>query len=154
MKKTALVYPSVSLADDYSTGKSHEEIMPPLWALALATYLRAALPRARTDIIDEQILGRRLFLEKLSSARYELAGLSPVAHTYKRTLECARLLKKNGTVVVLGGHYAPTLAKEILSNRGPGSADYCVDAIVRYDGEKAFYELARGTSFEAGRGDH
>ncbi|HNW43817.1 MAG TPA: radical SAM protein [Elusimicrobiales bacterium] len=149
MKKTALIYPSVSLEDDYSTGKSHEEIMPPLWALALAGSLRAAAPRARVEIVDQQVMGRRPFLEKLSSSRYELAGLSPVAHTYKRNLECARLLKKNGALVVLGGHYAPTLAREILANRGPGSADYCVDAIVRYDGEKAFRELAAGKPFKS-----
>lgn len=147
MKKIALIYPSVSLKDDYSTGKRYEEVMPPLWALALASYLKAAMPGIKVDIVDEQILGREPFLEKLSSARYDLAGLSPVAHTYPRNLECARLLKKNGAVVVLGGHYAPTLAGEILANRGPGSGDHCVDAIVRFDGEKAFHELARGTAF-------
>ncbi len=148
MKKIALIYTSVSLTDDFSTGKSHEEVMPPLWALALATYLRAALPSVKLDIIDEQLLGREGLRKKLALARYDLAGFSPVAHTYKRVLDCARQVKKNGAMVVMGGHYAPTLAKEILANRGPGSPDHCVDAIVRYDGENALYELARGTSFK------
>ena len=147
MKKIALVYPAITSADDFTTGKAFEEVLPPLWALALATYLREALPGARLEILDEQILGPALFRKKLQTSRYALAGLSPMARTYPRSLECARVLKKNGATVVFGGHYAPALFREILALRGPGSKDHCLDAIVRFDGEKAFYELARGTSF-------
>ena len=111
------------------------------------TYLREALPRVQVDIIDEQVLGRRRFIDALSRSGYDIAGFSPISLTYGRNLECARILKKNGAIVVMGGHYAPALSKEILANRGPGSGDYCVDAIVRYDGEHALRELAKGTPF-------
>ncbi|HNW43818.1 MAG TPA: radical SAM protein [Elusimicrobiales bacterium] len=148
-KKIALIVPA--LRSHRSPGGGREpwfEPMPPLWALALATYLRAALPSVRVDILDEQILGRAALLKKLSSSRYDLAGFSPVAYTYGDSLRYARLLKKRGALVVMGGHYAPALAGEIFALRGPASADHCVDAIVRYDGERALYELARGTAFK------
>ena len=148
MKKIALIalaFPPIDRAD--TSNERWFELMPPLWALALATYLREAMPSVKVDILDEQLLGRKELRKKLSSAKYDLAGFSPVAYTYKDVLECARLVKKNGSLVVLGGHYVPALKQEIFANRGPGSADYCVDALVHYDGEKAMHELAKGTSF-------
>ena len=141
MKKIALIEPSIT-ADTRIL-----EVMPPLWALSLATYLREALPGVRVDIIHEAILGRAEFLKRLSAGGYDIAGFSPISKTYARTLEYARLVGKKGALVVLGGHYAPPLAAEIFANRGPASADHCVDAIVRYDGERALFELAKGAPF-------
>ena len=137
MKKIALVY---TLCSQY------DEILPPLWALSLATYIRETSPSVRVDILDEQVLDRRRLALRLAT-RYDIAGFSPVAQTYEHILGYARSAKKNGALVIFGGHYASALRKEILANRGPGSADHCVDAIVCYDGEKALYELARGTPF-------
>ncbi|OGR94154.1 MAG: hypothetical protein A2016_05255 [Elusimicrobia bacterium GWF2_62_30] len=137
MKKIALVY---------TLGGRYDEILPPLWALALATYMRQAAPGIKVDILDEQVLGAKR-LAGLLARRYDLAGFSPVTQTYGNVLKFARVAKKNGSMVVFGGHYASALKKEILANRGPGSADYCLDAIVCYDGEKALHELARGTPF-------
>ena len=147
MKKIAFVYRSVTEEGDYSTRNS-VEVMPPLWALALWTYLRAARPGLKVELVDEQLLGRKAFLAKLSKYRCAVAGLSPTAHTYQDNLAAARLLKKNGATVVLGGHYATPAAREILAARGPGSADHCVDYVVRYEGEKAFAALAAGGSPE------
>jgi len=141
MKKIALIEPSISAETRIL------EVMPPLWALSLATYLREALPGTRVDIIHEAILGRTEFIKKLSAGGYDIAGFSPISKTYARTLEYARLVKSKGALVVLGGHYAPVLAGEIFVNRWPASADHCVDAIVRYDGERALFELAKGTAF-------
>lgn len=55
MKKPALIYPLVSLKDDYYIGKRYEEVMP----------------RVSVDIIGERILGRKFFLEKLKESRYK-----------------------------------------------------------------------------------
>jgi radical SAM superfamily enzyme YgiQ (UPF0313 family) len=148
MADIALVYRSVAPEGDHSTG-NEVEVMPPLWALALLSYLRAAMPGAKAEIIDEQLLGREAFMKKLAACRCRLAGLSPTAHTYQGALECARVLKRNGALVVLGGHYATPMAREIIKRRGPGSADHCVDAVVRFDGEKAFHALAAGRPFSS-----
>ncbi|OGS11932.1 MAG: hypothetical protein A2285_10050 [Elusimicrobia bacterium RIFOXYA12_FULL_57_11] len=148
MKKIALIalaYPADGLGRE--PGERWFDVMPPLWALALATYLRSAMPGVKVEIIDEQLLGRARFLQRLAAGRYELAGFSPVAYTYPAVLDCARLVKKNGAMVILGGHYAPALKNEILGARGPGSSDYCIDAIVRYDGEKPLHALVSGTPF-------
>ncbi len=145
--KIALIYRA--LPEDNPCTERWLEIMPPLWALSLATYLRETLPSVKVDILDEQVLGRARFLKKLASERYDLAGFSPVMRTYERVLEAARLVHRNGAVVVLGGHYAPVLKDEIFANRGRGSRDHCVDAIVRYDGEKAICELARGAAYKS-----
>ena len=59
--------------------------MPPLWALALASQLRADVPSVKVDILDEQLLGRTALLKKISAGRYDLAGFSPVAYTYLDT---------------------------------------------------------------------
>jgi radical SAM superfamily enzyme YgiQ (UPF0313 family) len=63
---------------------------------------------------------------------------------YGETLKIARFAKKYGARVVFGGHYATALKREIMQNRGPKSNDYCVDAVIQYDGEKAFYEYVAG----------
>lgn len=150
MKRIALVASALRFGGmPGGRGEQWFEVMPPLWALALASQLRAGVPSVRVDILDEQLLGRAALLKKLSSVRYDLAGFSPVAYTYQDTLALARQARKKGAMVVLGGHYAPPLAAEILKLRGPGSGDHCVDAIVRYDGERAICALARGRAFPA-----
>jgi radical SAM superfamily enzyme YgiQ (UPF0313 family) len=149
MKSIALVAPALSRAAIPVDGtEPWFEPMPPLWALALASHLKARLPGVKVDILDEQLLGPSGLRRKLASSHYGLAGFSPVAYTYEQTLEAARLLKRRGALVIFGGHYAPQLAPEILALRGPGSKDHCVDGLVRYEGEAAIEALARGESFE------
>lgn len=146
VKKIAFVYAPASLKNPVLRKKGWGT-MPPLWALFLGSYLREALPGVKIDIIDEQILGREGFLRRLRNARYDLACFSPIFLTYADNLGYARLLRRNGAFVVFGGHYATPMRREILLNRGPGSGDHCVDAVVQYDGERAIPELVKGTAF-------
>lgn len=146
IKKIAFVYSPASLKNPALTKKGWGT-MPPLWALFLGSHLRRALPGVQIDIIDSQVLGGEEFRRRLEKGRYDVAGFSPIFLTYEENLEYARLLKRNGALVVFGGHYATPLRREILLNRGPGSADHCVDAVVQYDGEEAFLEIVKGTAF-------
>jgi radical SAM superfamily enzyme YgiQ (UPF0313 family) len=112
----------------------------PLWTLSLATYLKKKAPEIHVDILDGQLLSQKSILRKINQLKPEVVGLSPKFDSYYDTLVFARLSKSIGASVILGGHHATGLQKEILSNRGPYSKDYCVDGIIQQDGEKAFYE--------------
>ncbi len=118
--------------------------LPRLWALSLATYLKEALPNAKTEIIDANLVGQGQLFKKIKREKFDIVGLSPLVISYEHALNVARFAKKYGAKVVLGGHYATALRKEILQNRGPKSKDYCVDTVIQHDGEKAFYEYVSG----------
>ncbi|MDD5146015.1 MAG: radical SAM protein [Candidatus Pacebacteria bacterium] len=118
--------------------------LPRLWSLALATYLRESLPVVKVDIIDGSLIDFQDIIYRIRNEKFDIIGLSPLVINYKETLKIARFAKKCGAKIVLGGHYATALRREILQNRGPGSDDYCVDAVIQYDGEKAFYEYVAG----------
>jgi radical SAM superfamily enzyme YgiQ (UPF0313 family) len=123
--------------------------VPPLWALSLGTFLKKRKPNS----IDLTILDCRIFpVKKIAdwSRRHkpDVAGISPKFSTYQSAIEAARIFKKNGARVVLGGMHAYALSREIFANRGPDSGDYCIDAIIKEDGERAFYEYVIGKSLE------
>lgn len=121
--------------------------IPPLWALSLASYLKEAAPNIKIKILDNQLLDFEDILGKIKQERFNVIGLSPQTNNYKENLEVARLAKQYGSQVVLGGIHATPLRKEILKNRGPYSSDYCVDAVIQQDGERAFYEYVAGRPF-------
>ncbi len=141
MLKVGLIH-----APDQSYFYKNWDFEPPLWALALATYLEEALPAVQVEIIDGQLSSLENILLKVKEKKFNIVGLSPVTYfdSYKNALEIARFSKKIGSQVVLGGHHATALKKEILQNRGPYSKDYCIDAIVQYDGEKALTDYVSG----------
>lgn len=145
-KKVAFVYAPAPLRNSILRKKGWGT-MPPLWALYLGSYLRAALPGVSIDIIDQQILGGEGFEARLRKGRYDIACFSPIFLTYADNLRYARLLRGNGAFVVFGGNYATPMRREVLLNRGPGSADHCVDAVVQYDGERALLDLVKGAAF-------
>jgi radical SAM superfamily enzyme YgiQ (UPF0313 family) len=112
----------------------------PLWALCLANYLRLQKPSVDVKILDSQILSWDKIINEIQEAKPEFVGISPTLFSYECTLELARVAKANNAKVILGGHQATGLAKEILKNRGPYSKDYCIDAVIKHDGEKALCE--------------
>ncbi len=121
----------------------------PLWVLALLTYLKEKIPNIKFKIIDAwfgkfQITNPKRIEKEIKDFKPDFVGLSPLGINYSNTLKIARISKKLGAKVILGGCHATHLRKEILENRGPGSDDYCVDAVVQYDGEKALYEYIIG----------
>ncbi len=118
--------------------------MPRPWSLSLAAYLRRAISNVNLEIIDGAIITTDVIFSKIKNRKYDIIGLSPTVVNYKENLEIARFAKKYGARVVLGGHYATAIRKEILRNRGPYSNDYCVDAVIQHDGERAFFEYVSG----------
>ncbi len=121
--------------------------MPRLWSLALASYLYQAISNVDVEIIDGTFMDMNGIFEKIKRKKYDVVGLSPTVVNYKENLEIARFAKKHGVRVVLGGHYATALRREIMCNRGPYSNDYCVDVVIQHDGERAFFEYVSGKPF-------
>lgn len=117
-------------------------ILPPLMLLALANYVKGK--SSRIKILDGQILDLNAMLRYIKMYCPEMVGISPTLATYNNGLILARLAKSLGAKVILGGHYAASLASAILQSRGPYSKDYCIDAICRQDGEEAFRQLIEG----------
>jgi anaerobic magnesium-protoporphyrin IX monomethyl ester cyclase len=122
--------------------------LPPLALLALATFLKEKGVVSEIKILDGQVIDMREIKECIREKRPEIVGISPFLASYNNTLEIARWSKRTGSKVILGGHYASPLAREILLHRGVGSSDYCVDYIIRGDGEEAFYKSILGIAPE------
>ncbi|MDD5146018.1 MAG: radical SAM protein [Candidatus Pacebacteria bacterium] len=137
-KKICLLSPPILLTNYYKNTQSGPTSM--LWALFLATYLKEAFFGVVIEIIDGQLYDFRYIFKRLKKERFDVVGISPCFDNYEKALKIARLAKEYGAKVVLGGHYATPLRNEIIKNRGLKSDDYCVDAVIQYDGEKAFYE--------------
>ena len=116
----------------------------PLGIACVASYLKEKLPQISLSILDEQLLDLKKIERRISRIRPDIVGINCMFKNYKRVLELARVSKKIGAKVVMGGTYATALAREILINRGPQSSDYCIDVIIKQDGERAFYQYVKG----------
>jgi len=128
----------------------HKMSFPLLWALALGTYLKEKI-KSNLDIkvLDGQLLTVDQILQKIKKIKPDFIGLCPKYTSYENSLIIARIARKLGAKVIMGGPHVSFLAKEILLNRGPQSDDYCVDACVYGDGEKAFYEYIIGKNLSS-----
>jgi len=146
MTKILFIEPPKDANIAESRSKDYEYITP-LWALALATYLKERIPNLKIKIIDGRIgkFGEtKEIIEEIKEQKPDFIGISPKFTNYSNALEAARVGKKVGAKIILGGAHALHLRKEILTQRGPNSADYCIDAIVQFDGERALYEYISG----------
>ncbi|MFH1551535.1 MAG: radical SAM protein [bacterium] len=112
----------------------------PLWSLCLAAYLKSKISNIDIRILDGQINSLDTISREINRFKPDIVGISPLIHHYNIALEFARKSKLTGARVVFGGEYASAFRKEILKNRGPHSNDYCVDAVIQGDGERAFYQ--------------
>jgi len=134
-KKVALIWP-------FHINKKNP--LPPLWALSLGTYIKEKRPDIKIYILDEQIIPTQTILRKINELKPDIVGISVSYNYYKKALMFARQAKLLGAKVVFGGSYASVFKKEILENRGRYSNDYCVDAVIYGDGEKALFEYISG----------
>jgi anaerobic magnesium-protoporphyrin IX monomethyl ester cyclase len=102
----------------------------PLGILSVGTYLKQHNPGVAVEILDgNNVLTLDEVKRRIDA---DLVGISVTAGGYDNALDLAKLAKKRGAKVVLGGATATPLAKEILSYH-----DF-VDAVIKYDGELAF----------------
>lgn len=122
--------------------------VPPLWALYLGTYLKERIRDVKIDILDCQFFSMDKLEEWTKKNKPDFAGISPKFLNYESTIRAARIFKKYNAKVVLGGTHSNSLRNGILKNRGPFSDDYCIDAIIQRDGEKAFFEYVKGKSLD------
>ncbi len=120
---------------------------PPLGLLSLLNVLQNKLSKTEIQFFDGQLLSKEEIIGKLNNWLPDFVGIGPSLRSYGNTLAIARSAKSLSSKVILGGYYASSLAKEILSNRGPRSDDYCVDAIVQRDGEEAICDLVEKKDF-------
>ena len=106
----------------------------PLGILSVGTYLRQNNPGIEVEILDGNNV---LTLDEVKGAiDADLVGISATALGYDNAIEVARVAKKKGAKVILGGAAATPLARDILRYY-----DF-VDAVIRYDGEIAFSKYA------------
>ncbi len=120
---------------------------PPLGLLHLATRVKNNFPDCEVKIIDGQLFSLEDIIGQAGRFWPDFVGISPLNNTYLNALEIGRFVKTLGALVVFGGSHASGLAKEILSNRGPRSKDYCVDAVVKGDGEESICDFVSGKEF-------
>ena len=129
-----------------SRSKDYEYITP-LWALTLATYLKERINDLEVKIIDGRIgkfIDMKEIIKEIRRFKPDFVGISPKFTNYSNALEAARIGKKVGAKIILGGAHALHLKKEILTHRGLNSDDPCIDVIVQFDGERALYEYISG----------
>jgi anaerobic magnesium-protoporphyrin IX monomethyl ester cyclase len=108
----------------------------PLGILSVGTYIRQNNPGIEVEILDgNNVLPLDQVIEKLDA---DVVGVSTTAVGYDNAIKVARAAKQKGARVVLGGATATPLAKEILTHY-----DF-VDAVIRYDGERAFSKYVAG----------
>ena len=102
----------------------------PLGILSIGTYIKKNNPGVEVEILDgNNVLSLDEVKSKIDA---DLVGISATAVGYDHAIEVAKVAKKRGARVILGGTAATPLANEILRHY-----DF-VDAVIRYDGELAF----------------
>ncbi len=112
----------------------------PLGVNIIGSYLKEKLPNTPLLILDDQLLSTNEIKKEIKKFKPTIVGIGSMFTGYEKSLILARECKKIKAKVVFGGHYPSSIYQEILKNRGIYSKDYCVDIVIRGDGEKAFYE--------------
>ncbi len=111
---------------------------------SIAVYLENKIPESSVYVFDSQLLSIKEIEKKIIEIKPDFVGIGCSFKDYQMTLQLARVSKKNNSKVILGGHYVSALAKEIILNRGEQSKDYCVDVVIKQDGEESFYKYIKG----------
>lgn len=125
--KVQLIAP---LSRGYFKSKTNTCI-PPLGLLSIASYIKKKDNNIDVEILDGEVLGEKKIKAKINA---DFVGISANMFTYKSALTLAKLAKKRGAKVLLGGVYANANPDLILKNRK------YIDGIILKDGEIPFYE--------------
>jgi len=149
MIKVFLVEPPISVQEYEIDNETKDTLwLPPLWAISIGTFLTKKISKIHLKILDGQLLSFSDIKKQIIKEKPDFVGISPKDKTYKRALRLARISKQTGAKVILGGLYADSLAREVIRNRGPHSYDYCIDLVIKGDGEKPFFDYIQGRSLE------
>ena len=108
---------------------------PPMELLALGTFLEDS--GYGVEIMDGQFLTTKRIIKKIKAP---LVGISFDFCSVWEMEQIAEAAKQKGCTVVLGGHYATPLARQILE-KNPN-----IDFIARFDGELALKGIAESAT--------
>lgn len=110
---------------------ARDKWMAPLNLLSLSTYLEQR--GYDIEILDGAHINQEEILRRLDG---EIVGINFNICSTNQMEEISEQAKNNGSLVVVGGHEATSLSRQILNkNRN-------VDLVVRYDGEEALKQIA------------
>ncbi|MEK7116796.1 MAG: radical SAM protein [Patescibacteria group bacterium] len=133
------IYPPISVSERYArnVGKNAGGNLPPLGIAQLSSYLREK--GIRVGLIDGVIENMNLnrMVEKALGLNPKIIGLSALTPNFNRAAAFAVEIKKRKPeiLIVLGGHHATILPKEILEQND------CFDLIVQGEGELTAEEI-------------
>ncbi len=127
IERIQLVHPTTNYAKSI-----HSAVVPPLGLVVIGSEVKKRYPSIELEILDGEILNQKK-LEDIVDA--DLIGISVNQYNYSNGLNIAKIAKRKGSIVVLGGPHTNYLSSEILKNRP------FVDYIVIFQGEKAFPSL-------------
>jgi radical SAM superfamily enzyme YgiQ (UPF0313 family) len=119
-------------AVDSSSALLNDQWLMPLNLLSLATYLRIYLPETEVEIIDGFHVSSNDILQRIDG---DVVGINFNMFSTGVMDRIAEHSKERGSLVVVGGHAATPLSKQILAGNGN------VDIVVRYDGEEALRQI-------------
>ncbi len=132
-QEVLLVYPPID-SNYYIVGVNDS---PPLGLVALQNYAWRNMPEPATiRIIDGEHNSLACILDLVAGGGFDMVGIQPMMASYKSTLKIAAAAKQAGALVVIGGHHATQLARQIAENR-----KNTIDYVVAGDGEQAFVSL-------------
>lgn len=133
------IYPPISVNERYArnVGKGAGGNLPPLGIAQLSSYLRekgisvGLIDGATEDCSTEQMMEKVLKLDP------KIIGLSALTPNFHRAVAFAVEIKKRKPkiLIILGGHHATILPKEILEQND------CFDLIVHGEGELTAEEI-------------
>jgi radical SAM superfamily enzyme YgiQ (UPF0313 family) len=132
-RNVLLVYPPID-SNYYTEGVNDS---PPLGLVALQNYAGRNMPEpAAIRIIDGEHNSLARILDIIAGGGFDMVGIQPMMASYKSSLKIAEAAKQTGALVILGGHHATQLARQIVKNRKK-----IIDYVVTGDGEQAFVSL-------------
>lgn len=115
----------------------------PLNLLTLSSFLQCNGYCGEIKIFDQAIMACDDLWYALKDFQPDLTAISPNIDSYEQTLRIAQMVKSQDSDVSLGGAYATTLAKNILTNR------QYIDYVISHDGEIPISALVSGAAFKS-----
>jgi len=126
LKRVTLIVPNAPFLINPKT-------FPPLGVLCLAAFLRER--GIEVEVLDLAGLDEKEQRRRVDEIEGEVVGISCVTPTYHEALKIKRWLEEAGKIIVIGGPHATTMPHTCL--------DDGFYAVVRGDGEYAFYEFLK-----------
>src|SRR3989338_7165672 len=110
---------------------ARDKWLAPLNLLSLSTYLEKS--NIDVEILDGVHLSQNEILARIDG---DIVGINFNIYSTNEMEQISKQAKNKGSLVVLGGHAATSLSRQILNK------NKSIDLVVRYDGEEALRQIA------------